>query len=102
MNININCDAYHQFLVRYAVLLFKIQSMLTKLSEYAIENLLKRKSDARIGCRAAGTTHNIEINFAYSDEAAFCCVKDEKNLPLLWENPKVCLAVISNESSERY
>jgi nitroimidazol reductase NimA-like FMN-containing flavoprotein (pyridoxamine 5'-phosphate oxidase superfamily) len=76
--------------------------MHSKLPGYIMENLLKRKSYARIGCCAEGSTHSLEIDFAYSDEAAYCCLKNEEQLALLWENPKVCLGVSDAENTDNY
>ena len=68
----------------------KIKTMLGKLNEKQIEDLLMKQVTGRLGCHANGITYIVPINYFYRSPYIFAHSAEGQKINMMRENPNVC------------
>ena len=64
-----------------------------ELSRGEIEEFLRGRRIARLGCHAGGATYVVPLIYAYEDGAVVAVTTEGRKTAMLRENPRVCVEV---------
>lgn len=64
-----------------------------ELSRGEIEDFLRSRRIARLGCHAGGTTYVVPLIYAYEDGAVVAVTTEGRKTAMLRENPRVCVEI---------
>ena len=69
-----------------------------ELSRGEIEDFLRSRRIARLGCHAGGTTYVVPLIYAYEDGAVVAVTTEGRKTAMLRENPRVCVEIDEYDS----
>jgi nitroimidazol reductase NimA-like FMN-containing flavoprotein (pyridoxamine 5'-phosphate oxidase superfamily) len=64
-----------------------------ELSRGEIEDFLRSRRIARLGCHAGGTTYVVPLIYAYEDGSVVAVTTEGRKTAMLRENPRVCVEI---------